>query len=157
MMKKRLKTILIAVLLVALGAGVGAYAASTYGTQSDPLVAKSYLDNTLTPKLRNEFQAKVDQQAQVLENKIASSNKTMNFTAVSLSSGQTLRCSAGCEVVLRSGSATAAGALSDVTAGADISSGGALAANHLCVAADSTTVTAGSAVSLLVRGVYTIS
>ena len=102
-MNKKLKTILIAVLLVAVGAGAGAYAASTYGTQSDPLVAKSYLDNTLTPKLQSEFQTKVDQQSQVLENEIASANKTMNFAAVSLSKGQTLRCSAGCEVVLRSG------------------------------------------------------
>ena len=155
-MNKKLKTILIAAVLVALGAGVGAYAASTYGTQSDPLVAKSYLDGTLTPKLQSEFQAKVDQQSKVLENEIAGSNKTMNITAVSLSQGQTLRCGAGCEIVLRSGSATASAALSDVTAGQDLAASGALTANHLNVAADSTGVTATAAASILVRGVYTV-
>ena len=155
-MNKKLKTILLAVLLVAVGAGAGAYAASTYGTQSDPLVAKSYLDNTLTPKLQSEFQTKVDQQSQVLENEIASANKTMNFAAVSLSKGQTLRCSEGCEVVLRSGSAAASAALSDVTAGTEVSSGGALTANHLNVAPDSAALTATAAATLLVRGVYTV-
>ena len=155
-MNKKLKTILIAVLLVAVGAGVGAYAASTYGTESDPLVAKSYLDNTLTPKLQAEFQTKIDQQSQLLEQQIASANTTVNFSAVSLTSGQTLRCSAGCEVVLRSGTATAAGTLSDVTTGTALNEGAALAQNHLCLAASSGGVTATGSVSLLVRGAYTV-
>lgn len=155
-MNKKLKTILIAVLLVAVGAGVGAYAASTYGTESDPLVAKSYLDNTLTPKLQTEFQTKIDQQSQLLEQQIASANTTVNFSAVTLTSGQTLRCSAGCEVVLRSGTATAAGTLSDVTTGTALNAGSALAQNHLCLAAASGGVTASGSVSLLVRGTYTV-
>lgn len=155
-MNKKLKTILIAVLLVAVGAGVGAYAASTYGTESDPLVAKSYLDNTLTPKLQAEFQTKIDQQSQLLEQQIASANTTVNFSAVTLTSGQTLRCSAGCEVVLRAGTATAAGPLSDVTTGTALNAGAALAQNHLCLAAASGGVTATGSVSLLVRGAYTV-
>ena len=155
-MNKKLKTILIAAVLVALGAGVGAYAASTYGTQSDPLVAKSYLDSTFTPKLQSDFQTKIDQQSKVLENKIASSNTTMNFSTVNLSKGQTLMCSAGCELVLRSGSVAATGAFSDVTAGTSLAAGGALTANHLNVAADSAGVTASAAASNLVRGVYTV-
>ena len=40
-----------------------------------------------------------------------------------------------------------------MTAGTDIASGGALTANHLCVAAESGGVTASGGVSLLVRGV----
>lgn len=155
-MNKKLKTILIAVLLVAAGAGVGAYAASTYGTESDPLVAKSYLDNTLTPKLQAEFQTKIDQQSQLLEEQIASANTTVNFSAVTLTSGQTLRCSAGCEVVLCSGTATAAGTLSDVTTGTALNAGSALTQNHLCLAAASGGVTASGSVSLLVRGTYTV-
>ena len=155
-MNKKLKTILIAALLVAVGAGAGAWAASVYGTESDPLVAKSYLDDSFAPKLQSEFQTKIDQQSQILENQIASANTTTNFTAVSLASGQSLKCSAGCEIVLRAGSASATGALSDVTAGTDIASGGALTANHLCVAAESGGVTASGGVSLLVRGVYTV-
>ena len=155
-MNKKLKTILIAALLVAVGAGAGAYAASVYGTQSDPLVAKSYLDDSLTPKLQSEFQTKIDQQSRILENQIASASTTTNFSAVSLSSGQTLKCSAGCEIVLRSGGAKAAGVLSDVTAGASLAAGDALSENHLCVAAESGGVTANGSTALLVRGVYTV-
>lgn len=155
-MNKKLKTILIALLLVAAGAGVGAYAASTYGTESDPLVAKSYLDNTLTPKLQAEFQTKIDQQSQLLEEQIASANTTVNFSAVTLAAGQTLRCGAGCEIVLRSGTATAVGVLSDVTAGTALNAGATLTQNHLCLAAASGGVTASSRVSLLARGSYTI-
>ena len=155
-MNKKLKTILIAALLVAVGAGAGAWAASVYGTESDPLVAKSYLDDSFAPKLQSEFQTKIDQQSQILENQIASANTTLNFTALTLSGGQSLKCSAGCEIVLRSGSAAAKGALSDVTAGTSLASGDALTANHLCVAAESGGVSASGSVSLLVRGVYTV-
>lgn len=155
-MNKKIKTILLAVLLVAAGAGVGAYAASVYGTQADPLVAKSYLDGTLTPKLQSEFQAKIDKQSQILENQIAESNTTMNFTAVNLSSGQTLQCDAGCELVLSSGDAVASGTFSDVTAGSSLAASGTLTANHLCVAAGSTGVSSEKGASLLVRGHYTL-
>lgn len=155
-MNKKFKTILIAVLLVAVGAGVGAYAASIYGTESDPLVAKSYLDDTLTPKLQAEFQTKLDNQAQQLEQQITSANTTVNFGAVTLSSGQTLKCGAGCELVLRSGAATASGSLSDVTVGSALNAGAALTENHLCLAGSSASVTADGSVTLLVRGTYTV-
>ncbi len=155
-MNKKLKTVLIAALLVAAGAGVGAYAASTYGTESDPLVAKSYLDDTLTPKLQAEFQTKLDNQAQQLEQQIASANTTVNFSAVTLSNGQTLKCGAGCELVLRSGAANTSGSLSDVTTGSPLNAGAALTENHLCLTGSSANVTASGSVTLLVRGAYTV-
>ena len=160
MTKKKIFTVLAAVLILAVGIGVGAYAASNYGTQADPLVAKSYLDNTVTPKLQAEFQAKLDEQVKLMEQQISSSSTGLNFSVVNLTNGQILKGSAGCEIVLRSGTAVSSGTtgLSDVTDGKAISNGTALIANHLClVSADGDGVKANSSVTLLVRGGYTIS
>lgn len=163
MKNKKLIMILAAVFILALGVGVGAYAAGAFGTQSDPLVAKSYLDDVLAPKLQQQYQSQLDTQYKVLEDKISSMSSSLegNFAVVSLSSGKTLKGSAGCEMILRSGSAVSAGSgtLADVTSGSMLASGNAVTANHLYVAGtDGDGVRAGSgAVSLLVRGTYSIS
>lgn len=160
MKRKKLLMTLAAVLILALGVAVGAVAASSLGTQSDPLVTKSYLDQVLTPQLQSQYQAQLDSQFKDIESEIAgiASSATGNFTAVSLSSGQVLSASAGCEIILRSGSATAVGGLSDITDGAAVSSGSSIAANHLCVAgAAGDGVRASGAVTLLVRGVFNIT
>ena len=160
MRHKKIATIIAAVLILAVGIGVGAYAASNFGTQADPLVAKSYLDQTVTPKLQSEFQTKLDTQVQLMEQQISAQSAGLNFTAVSLTNGQTLKGSIGCEIILRSGAATSSGSagLSDVTDGKLIAAGTALTANHLCmVSAQGDGVKAGSSVTLLVRGSYTIS
>lgn len=161
MQKKRFLTILAAVVVLALGIGIGAYAASNYGTQSDPLVAKSYLDNVLTPQLQQQFQAQLDLRVQELEQDIAvaGSNGGANFVSLSLSAGQTLKGDTGCEIILRTGSATCSGTtgLADVTDGALLSPGASVAQNHLLnVAANGNGVTADSAATVLVRGGYTI-
>ena len=160
MRNKKIITVLAAVLILAVGVGVGAYAASNFGTQADPLVAKSYLDQTVTPKLQAEFQTKLDAQVQLMEQQISSSTTGLNFTSVTLTNGQTLKGSVGCEIILRSGTAVSSGTagLSDVTDGKLIPSGTALAANHLCmVSSQGDGVKASSSVTLLVRGSYTLA
>ena len=160
MMKRKSITVLVGVIILAVGIGVGAYAASTFGTQSDPLVAKSYLDQVVTPKLQAEFETKLDEQVQIMEQQIAAQSSGLSFTAVSLSNGQTLKCSAGCEIVLRAGTAAVTGTsgISDVTDGATIAVGSYLTPNHLCmVGADGDGIKASSSVTLLVCGGYTIS
>lgn len=160
MRNKKIVTFLAAFLILAVGIGVGAYAASNFGTQADPLVAKSYLDQTVTPKLQAQFQSKLDEQVQLMEQQIASSTTGLNFTSVSLSSGQTLKGVVGCEIILRSGTVSCSGSsgLSDVTDGKLIAVGSALTANHLCmVGLDGDGVKASSSVTLLVRGGYSIT
>ncbi len=158
MKKNTVLTVLAAVLILGLGIGVGAYAASNFGTQADPLVAKSYLDQTVTPKLQAQFEAKLDQQVKLIEQQIASASTGLDFVSVSLTNGQTLKGSVGCEIILRSGSVSASGSLSDVTDGRTLAAGAALTANHLClVGAQGDGVKAASSVTLLVRGAYTVS
>lgn len=159
MKNKKLVLVLIGVLILAGGIGVGAYATSIFGTESDPLVAKSYLDDVLTPKLQSEFGSQMNNEVKKLEQQINGVSSTLsgNFEIVTLSSGQTLQGSVGCEIVLRSGSATVAGTtgLSDLTSGTVISNGNSVNANHLCVVAgENEGVKASGTVTLLVRGVF---
>ena len=81
---------------------------------------------------------------------------------VNLTAGQQLIGSEGCEFLLRSGSALCVSdsspGLVDMTAGGTLSSGGSLIQNHLYLGTiDGRGVKATSAVTLLVRGSYTIS
>jgi len=160
MTKKKILTIALAALLLAAGIGVGAYAASNYGTQADPLVAKSYLDSTLTPKLQAQFDSEVDGQVQILESQISASQTGLNFVAVTLAAGQTLKGGSGCEIILRVGAAVGFGSegISDMTDGTAVTGGTAVKTNHLCIVGTSGNgVKAGSSATLLVRGGYAIS
>lgn len=102
------------------------------GSDADPLVTKSY----------------VDQFVQV--------------TVVNLKAGQTLVAEAGTEIVLRSGEATAVEAggngLADVTAGRDLTRGMPVPTNHLLIASrsDGRGLTARTDSFVLVRGPHSV-
>ena len=165
-------------------AGV-ALAAGQQGTQSDPLVTLSYLNDKATPAILSQVDAKIAQREAELkaqlelvvdgyvkevEDKLstsggssaAPSGDSAAFAVITLSQGQKLIGGEGCEFLLRSGSAVCVSASSpglvDMTAGTTLSNGGALAANHLYLGTvDGRGVQAQGAVTLLVRGTFTIS
>lgn len=156
---KKWQVVLLLIVVAAVAAGAGAYAATNYGTQSDPLVTVSYLTDTLEPSMQSTFDGQLAAAMEQLEAAFEAdlANATGTFEVVSLTSGQTLSGGAGCEILFRSGSGTAAGSLLDVSSGTSVSSGAALTANHLYMAsASGDGVKAGGAVTLLVRGVYSI-
>lgn len=164
MMKKRLIMILSFVLVAALSAGIGVYAATTAGSQSDPLITLSYLTDSLQPGMMSEVETEVDSAAKKLEEAFdkaladAESISADTYKVVSLSSGQTLKGDVGCEIMLREGTAAALGSLSDSSGGTSLSSGSALTANHMyLVLSSGDGASASSAVTLLVRGTYSIS
>jgi hypothetical protein len=154
---------------------VGAYSAlAAGGDQSDPLVTLSYLTQVVTPQLIETVDKQVSANEQALTDKIDAAidgyvqqveqalaqrgTDSTGYVSVSLSAGQTLSPSAGCEILLCSGGARlSAGTLLDTTAGSGLSAGGSLAANHLYVASQGGGgVAASSASILLVRGGYTV-
>ena len=149
--KKRILLVSLCILLVLAGAGV--YAATNYGSESDPLITRSYLDAVVQPKLENEFDAALDKAETALMETVPG-----EFTELQLSGGQTVLCAAGGELILRSGSAKTAGALADTTAGAEVTAGSSAAANHLYLAAEADsglTAASGGAV-VLVSGTYSV-
>ena len=112
----------------------------------------------LQPQLEAEFQAELDA---ALEN--VESGSSGDFIVITLSSGQSVRCGVGCEVMLRIGSATAKGAdypvLVDTTTGESIPNGNAMKANHLymvTIDGNGFTATAGTT-KLLIKGDYPVN
>ena len=81
---------------------------------------------------------------------------------MTLSAGQTLSGEAGCELLLRSGSAVcvadSAGVpgMVDATSGGSVNGGGALQVNHLYLMPAPAGVRASSEAAVLVRGGYSV-
>lgn len=162
--KKKLLISLSIIIAVAFVAGVTAVATSTYGSQSDPLVALSYLDDTVTPSIMSRLETMINEKISGIS--VGGTTTVTNgqeFSVVSLTNGQTLTCSVGTEIMLRIGSAVSAGSSSprlvDETTGSSVtSSGTALTQNHMyMVTIKGNGIKATSSVKVLVRGDYTIS
>lgn len=149
---------------------LGALAADV-GSESDPLVTLSYLTQQFTPSVLSQVdsqitKAKADLAAQ-LDAKIqnsgngSTSSASSVFETVTLAQGQKVVGTSGCEMMLRSGSATCTAAnnpgLIDLTGGAELNAGAAVTANHLYMTTEgSGGMTAVTPATVLVRGSYTV-
>lgn len=143
-MKKKTLVIALAAVLVLGCIGIGAWAATNYGTQADPLIAQSYLDDVLRPQLEREFASALDEAVDDLN---AAAGE---FTSVNLDDGG-VSLGIGTEVLCLESGAVASGTLVDATAGGVVNSGEPLSANHLYIVADNATVISGTG-EALVRG-----
>ncbi len=116
--------IIISSVLVVATLAFGAFCAiaADPATDSDPLVTKSYVEQVVVPSIYNYIDSKTQS---------ASSD---SFKVVAVGTGKKLVCEAGCELILRMGSATIIGSvrggLADVTSGADLANGAVVPANH---------------------------
>ncbi len=164
MKRKTLALVLAFVLTAVIAAGVGAYAASNYGTSADPLITLSYLNESLTPSLLGQFQKELSGAVQELEAEIGNSGAAADsYKVVSLKNGQIITGKVGCELLLRIGTAACAAQYSpglvDMTGGGSLDNGGSLVKNHLYLV----TIEGGglkataSTVMVLARGSYTIT
>ena len=147
-----LRTFLILLLVAVLGA-VGVYAAARYGSQEDPLVAKSYLTDVVEKEITDYTDAQIRAAVSDAQGRVQAQIRAAAgvFETVRLTAGQTLACEPGTEVVLLSGSVTASGDLTDTTLGEALNEG-ALSANHLYLAGDNAVLTAAGDATLMVRG-----
>ena len=157
---KRWQIVVLVVAIAVTAAGLGAYAATNYGGQNDPLVASSYLSGVLEPSLRADFDSQIaaamEKLEQTFQEELASATGT--FEVVTLKSGQSLSGGSGCEILFRSGTAVSVGSLIDVSTGDAVAAGVTLTANHLYMATDANSgLKASAAVTLLARGTYSVS
>ena len=164
---------------------VSVMAAGTAGSETDPLVTLSYLNDTFMAQLLGKVDEKLTARDKELSDKLAAqmrqdtqalanryggsvgtgggSDNASTFVVVTLSDGQTLYGDIGCEVMLRVGTATCVSpsspGLIDETDATTLGSGGRLVQNHLyMMTIDERGVKATAAtVKLLVRGGYTVS
>lgn len=138
------------------------------GTNGDPLVTLSYLNDTfmkeILAKVDQKIAARNSQIAQQLGGQVTGGAETAStFTVVTLSNGQTLKGEIGCEVMLRIGTAVCVSpsnpGLIDETSAVTLNNGGALVQNHLymmTIEGRGVKATAGTT-KLLVRGGYSIA
>ena len=128
------------------------------GTESDPLISKSYIDDVLMPEIE-----------QMIEERISESDKNSGsvsgdkFVVVEASEGDVIICEAGTELILRMGKAnviaTEKGGLADTTSGYDIADGKNMPSNHLLIVpvADGRGIEATTDIIVLIKGGYTIN
>jgi hypothetical protein len=141
-MKKILAGLAVMISVFALTVAVSA-ASGTPGSESDPVVTKSYVDSQI---------------AQLKSSGVS----TDSYKAVQLTAGQKLIGGEGTEVILRSGEATAidngANGVSDVTGASDLMTGQTIALNHLLLIprSDGRGLHAITEAWVMVRGSYSI-
>lgn len=179
-MKKHIKIFLLAGMLALGGLLLGA----AQGTQTDPLVTLSYLNNVATPKILAEVDAKFAIREAALTEKLNSlvtqytaemqklaasgggqtgtGGSAAVFTVVTVPAGKSLVGGVGAEFLLRGGGAVCVAAsapgLIDTSGGGTLPAGGALLANHLYLStAEGRGLKATSQATVLVRGSYTIA
>ena len=140
--------------------------AAEAGSEGDPLVTLSYLNDTfldtILTKVDQKIAARNSQIAQELGGQSASGT-ALTFTVVTLSKGQVLTGDIGCEAMLRVGTASCVSpsspGLIDESSASTLNNGGALVQNHLyMMTIEGRGVQATAATTkLLVRGTYTIA
>lgn len=160
---KKDRWLLRSVLLLALSATLMTTVtlAAEAGSDRDPLVTLSYLNDTFFSQIMQRVDQKIaDRNGQLNQQ---GGSVSSSFAVVTLSQGQTLTGDIGCEILLRVGSAVCVSpsdpGLIDETTAASLSNGGALAQNHLyMMTIEGRGIQASSAtVKVLVRGAYTIA
>lgn len=165
MKNKKIVTILAFVLVAVVFAAVGAYAATTLGSQNDPLVTLSYLNERLYPDLLAKISDEADQAAEKVLQEInnGSGSGTETYAVVTLYRGQKLVGEVGCELLLRIGTASVSAVdspgLVDLTDAKSLNDGASLTANHLymvTIAGGGIKATSDT-VKVVVRGGYTIA
>ena len=138
--------------------------AAEAGSSDDPLVTLSYLNETFMDSIMSRVDEKIAQRNSQLSGQTGVGGTAADtFTVVTLSNGQTLTGSIGCEVMLRVGTAVCVSpsnpGLIDESAAVTLNNSGALVTNHLymmTIEGRGVKATSGT-VKLLVRGGYTIA
>lgn len=129
-----------------------ALASGTQGSQSNPLVTLSYLNEKVIPDLLKQVEDKIAQ-----HEKASVPGQEAAFRTVEVKSGKTVELSAGAQVVLRSGKAASKDLLTDLTDAAGLTGTGELVENHLYLAtADGQSITASEKTTLMVLGGCTV-
>lgn len=155
--KRFLIPVLILIVLVSCVTIVNA-ALSDAGSAGDPLVTLSYVEERITEtkdyiteifdilftstnnnstKIDNLLQENTELKAQIEELEGKTGGSGASLEVIHLTKGEILTCSAGTEIIFRSGKANAIasglGGLSDVTGAVDIKSGENIPLNHLLI------------------------
>ena len=127
------------------------------GTEGDPLISKSYIDDVLMPKIEQYVESRIAG----LSGGSGGKGEVASFVVVEASAGDEIICSAGTELILRMGSATVIatekGGIADTTAGYDLAHGTPMPSNHLLIVpvSDGRGIKANNDIIVMIKGGYT--
>ena len=154
---RKLRTLAVFCIVAVLLGGIGVVAATNYGTESDPLITLSYLNEVLKPELEQKYNQQTKDSLAELESRVAA-EVSGGYVAVTVKANQTLTCKAGCEFLVRSGEAYVSADILDVTEGKELAKNDWLMKHHLYMAvSDNAAVRANSDIYLMIRGDYTVA
>lgn len=140
---QKIAYILVGALCVAVIGGVSIAALGEAGTESDPIVTKSYVEKRLTEiekKITDSSKIQIEQQMATIQGQLAdliksSGGTTESFKLVQVSNGDVITFGDGAQFILRAGLAKAiagaGGGLSDITEGKDLKTDQDITTNHL--------------------------
>lgn len=160
---RKFSILLVLLLIISVGFNIAAALSdgAEPGSEQDPLISKSYVDEIVANNTAEVAQLK--QQMEELKNQ-QQSGGSEGFVVLNMKTGQTLLPGGGTEIILRSGKAAAVSGqngdnLADVTAGKDLVKGAAVVINHLLISSrdDGRGLKATAECYLLVRGAYKIN
>ena len=174
-MKEKIITGVVFIAAVALISGASILAVASPGSETDPFITLSYLNDVFKPQVMNDAKAieqemtqKFNARIAELEAQLASGGSGQTtpgsaeqFRVVTLNRNQTLTCSVGAEIMLRVGTANGQGsapALVNYTSGGTLSAGSALTVNNMylvTIEGNGLKATAET-VRVLVRGTYKV-
>jgi hypothetical protein len=132
--------------------------AAVPGSEDDPLVSKSYIEETIIPQIKEYIDDKISR----LNGNNGENISSIEFAVVSVTNGQSLIGQGGTELILRMGTAniiaTEKGGIADVTAGTDLSNGVKMPSNHLLIIplSDGRGLKATSDILVMVKGSYVL-
>lgn len=153
MKQRKWRTELACVALVAVTITGVALAAGTQGSQSDPLVTLSYINDVLVPEIMARADEHIENKAEELMEKVQTGGKAV-FVTVEVPAGKKLNLTAGTQLILRQGTAVNTDGLIDLTEGASMWN--ELQVNHLYIATkDGQVATVTGNALFLVQGRYT--
>lgn len=154
---RKLRTLAVFCIVAVLLGGIGVVAATNYGTESDPLITLSYLNDVLKPELEQKYTQQTKDSFAELESRVEA-EVSGGYVSVTVKANQTLICKAGCEFLVRSGEAYVTADVLDVTEGKELAKNDWLMKHHLYMAvSDNAAVRANSDVYLMIRGDYTVA
>ncbi len=154
MKRKRWTARLTSLALVLVTVVVAAVAAGNQGSQSDPLVTLSYLNEKALPELLAQVDKKVEEGTKELREKMEDKGQAV-FQTLEVDSGKTVTLTAGSQLLLRSGAASCTDGLIDLTTGETV--WGELAVNHLYIASgEGQKITVAEKAAVMTLGGYTV-
>lgn len=154
MRQKKWRTGLICAAMVVVTMTGVALAVSQQGSQNDPLVTLSYLNDVVVPDLMAQAEAHIEAGTNYLVEEVRAGGKAV-FSAAEIEAGSKVVLTSGTQIILRTGAAVNTDGIIDLTTGGSMWND--LETNHLYISTmDGQTISVSENAVFLIQGKYEV-